>query len=187
MGIQETLESASGELEAKSSLVRESRAKSEEAVRLCGRAMQLAHAGRMEESKSLINDAHRIISSLESREAGALIAQQEYVEAVALISFLEGSEIPHYSKLGVSPEAFLLGMCDALGELRREIVEHMRKDDYATATRLFEEMSGIYELMLPMRFSNSLLPGFRRKLDVGRSSVEQCRRDLLMYKISKNI
>jgi len=161
---------------------------SENVVRVCGRAMQLIHAGKPSEARHMLNEIKPIIEKFkDSTDSGALIAQQEYVEAILLMHFITGEQFPHYNELGVPPEAYILGLADALGEARREIVEHMRKDDYATATRLFESMSEIYELLLPLRFSNSVLPGFRRKIDVSRSLVEQCRRDLLMFKISKNL
>lgn len=165
---------------------RRSRQACDEVVALCGKSMQLMHASRMAEAKKILDDAKRRLKKVAGK-ANCTVAQQEYVEAVALACFMEGTRVAGYTKLGVGPDAYLLGLADTIGELRREIVEHMRKDDYKTATRLFEEMSSLYELLLPIRLSNAVLPGFRRKLDVARSMVEQCRRDLLMYKVSKGM
>ena len=51
------------------------------------------------------------------------------------------------------------------------------------AERYFELASGIYEELLPIRFSNSLLPNFRKKQDVARSQVEQARSELVRAKM----
>ncbi|MEM3364521.1 MAG: hypothetical protein QXS93_03360 [Candidatus Micrarchaeia archaeon] len=162
--------------------------KCEEIIRVCGRAMQLMHAGRADDANKMLEGIKpQVLGMQGSSNSLVLVAQQEYAEAQLLLHMLGNQPLPHYKDLGVPPEAYLLGLLDALGEARREIIEHMRKDDYETATRLFEVMSSTYELLLPLRFSNSILPGFRRKLDVARSLVEQCRRDLLMFKISKGL
>lgn len=188
MDLSAIISDAVDELDEKGRLYSDVRGKSENTVKECGRAMQLAHSGRLEDAESLLDSIRPTLLEFSQKSApNILIAQQEYTEAVALLNFIKGSSVPHYKDLGVSPDSYLLGLADAVGELRREIVEHMRKDDYATATRLFENMSLLYETLLPLRYSNSILPGFRRKLDVARSMVEQCRRDLLMFKISKNI
>ncbi len=187
-GISGIIENASAELTKKEGSYLKIRSKSEEAVRICGRAMQLAHAGKTAESKKMLDDIKPTINGFSKLDHSCVqVAQQEYTEALILLHMLEGTPIPDYKSLNIPPDAYLLGLSDALGELRREIIEHMRKDDYKKATILFEGMSEAYELLLPLRFSNSTLPGFRRKLDVARSLVEQCRRDLLMFKISKGL
>lgn len=182
------IESAAKELTEKELSYLKVRDKSEEVVRICGRAMQLMHAGKIADARKMLNDVRLAIDGFKGLDDSCVqVAQQEYAEAVILMHMLEGAPVPDYKSLGIPADSYLLGLLDAIGELRREVVEHMRKDDYTGATRIFEGMHEAYELLLPLRFSNSTLPGFRRKLDVARSLVEQCRRDLLMFKISKNL
>ncbi|MEM0438082.1 MAG: hypothetical protein QXU54_02160 [Candidatus Micrarchaeia archaeon] len=182
---------AVAELERQEAAYRQSREKMEAVVAKCGKAMQLIHAGRA-------GDAERMLSEVRTELEGALedcaqaganadVALQEYVETSVLLAVMRGGPVPTREQLGVPSAPYILGLADVLGELRREIIEKMRKDDYATAVRLFGLMEGLYELLLPVRISNSIVPGLRRKLDVARSMVEQCRRDILMYKISKGL
>jgi len=57
-----------------------------------------------------------------------------------------------------------------------ESLRHGRKDD---AQKFFEMMELIYDELLPLRFSNAVLPEFRRKQDVARIQIEQARGELL--------
>ncbi len=186
--IFKAIRDAVSELDNKENEHKAIRDKSERIVRECGRAVQLVHASDMNAASQILDSLKQSIFELaESNAPNVLIAQQEYVEAVMLYDIMSGNPALHYAELNVKPDAYLLGLSDLIGELRREIVEHLRKDDFARASELFDVMSGLYEHLLPVRYSNSILPGFRRKLDVSRSMVEQCRRDLLMFKISKNL
>ncbi|MCX8205941.1 MAG: hypothetical protein N3H30_01800 [Candidatus Micrarchaeota archaeon] len=206
------ISSAVAALERQERAYREQRERSDRIIAECGKAMQLMHAGRLDDAERILSGVRTSLQGivrvqcpvaeaepafgnaedasqqgLAAEVAGADVALQEYAEAEILLAVMRGGELPARKSLGVGDAHYLLGLADVLGELRREIIEHMRKDDYATAVRMFSLMEGIYELLLPVRISNSILPGFRRKLDVARSMVEQCRRDILMYKISKGL
>jgi translin len=178
--LDEIIAQASNELSVIEENNKENRIKSEDIVRKCGKIVQLIHSGKIDDAENQLNEIN--ISETKSE-----IAEQEYVETLSLLYILKKKEIPHYVELNVSPSSFLLGLADVLGELRREIIEHMRKDKYEEANYLFDKMEFIYENLVYLRHSSSVLNNFRRKLDVSRSSVELCRRDLLMYKISKNL
>lgn len=180
MLLDEIIAQASSELTKVEENNKERRIKSDEVVLKCGKIVQLIHSGNLELAEKQLDE-------IKITEAKTEIAEQEYVETLSLLKILKRKEIPHYSELNVSPSSYLLGLADVLGELRREIIEHMRKDKYEEANYLFEKMEFIYENLVQLRHSSSVLNNFRRKLDVSRSSVELCRRDLLMYKISKNL
>jgi len=59
------------------------------------------------------------------------------------------------------------------------MLECLKRGDKKSAGRYFELMSGIYDELSPIRFSNSLLPNFRKKQDVARMQVEQARSELV--------
>jgi translin len=180
MHLDEIIAQASNELSLIEDERKENRIKSDEIVKKCGKIIQLIHSGK-------IDDAENQLNEIKIKEIQIEIAEQEYVETLALLYILKRKEIPHYTELEVSSSSYLLGLADVIGELRREIIEHLRRDKYDEANYLFEKMEFIYENLVFLRHSNSVLNNFRRKLDVSRSSVELCRRDLLMYKISKNL
>ena len=63
-------------------------------------------------------------------------------------------------------EAYLTGLLDATGELKREMYESLRHNKKSDEEKYFEMMEGIYDELLSLRFSNAVLPEFRRKQDV---------------------
>jgi translin len=111
---------------------------------------------------------------------------QEYAEAQIVLSAVELKKIPSFTKLGVAEVPYLLGLLDAVGELRRETYE-LRREMYESLRRgnkhegefYFKMMEEIYDELLPLRFSNAVLPEFRRKQDVARQQIERSRGELL--------
>ncbi|MCX8163310.1 MAG: hypothetical protein N3D10_02020 [Candidatus Micrarchaeota archaeon] len=105
--------------------------------------------------------------------------EQEYAEAALLYYCLKNKPIPSQKKLKVSVEGYVLGLLDLFGELRREVVLSLSKNDLNNANRLFLLMSKLFDELLVFRFSNTVLPNFKKKLDVARIQLEQARIELL--------
>jgi len=63
--------------------------------------------------------------------------------------------------------------------LKREMYESIRKNKKKDAEKYFALMEEIFDALLPLRFSNAILPEFRRKQDVARIQIEQARGELL--------
>ena len=104
---------------------------------------------------------------------------QEYAEARIVLCAIEEKRIPSYEELSVPEVPYLTGLLDAVGELKREMYESLRKSNRKDAELYFELMEAIYDELLPLRFSNSILPEFRRKQDAARHQIEQARGELL--------
>ena len=154
-----------------------------EIVRGCATAIKALHAGdkgaaegEMRKVGALLKRARRADRDMEYVAAQAY---QEYCEARILLAVMEDKEIPDYKELGVPFEPYLLGLMDAVGEFRREMLEELKKGRREEAERYFNAMNAVYEATLPLRFSNSLLPGFRKKQDVARIQLENARSELL--------
>jgi translin len=165
--------------EAQDGLLRLSR----EIVRGCALAIKAVHAG---EKKNAEKELAGVVKMVKKARGGdrdlehvVMQAYQEFAEAEILMAVLEKRQLPTHSELGIPFESYLLGLCDSIGELRREMLEQLKKGKKREAERYFGEMNAIYEAMLPIRFSNSLLPNFRRKQDVARMQVEHARSELL--------
>jgi len=153
-----------------------------EIVRHCANGIKLIHAGKMKEAKAEIAAARKKIAPFsKTRQFEYLLEQpyQEIVEATLLLAAVEQKPLPGWEGLGMPFEPYLLGLCDLVGELRREMLECLKRGDKKSAGRYFELMSGIYDELSPIRFSNSLLPNFRKKQDVARMQVEQARSELV--------
>lgn len=154
-----------------------------ELVRECANAIKAIHAREMKVAKEHIANADAFVAKVKSIEKNfehiSSQSLQEYVEVKVLDALVSGGKLPTYKKLEVPFGVYLTGLCDVVGELRREMLEALKRGKKGEAKKFFEQMNHIYESMLPLRFSNSLLPNFRRKQDVARMQVEQARSELL--------
>lgn len=157
--------------------------KNRDIVRLTANSIKEMHAGNLPAAKKLLASAEAEMRPLaeEARKHGMNLehVMQEYVEARILLFAVERKELPASSDLGVSPESYLNGLLDATGELKREMYECLRKGKRKDAEYYFSLMEKIYDSLLPLKFSNALLPDFRRKQDVARMQIEQARGELL--------
>ncbi len=89
-------------------------------------------------------------------------AFQEYVEAAAMLHFVEKGELITRKALGVDAESYLLGMCDLTGELMRKAVDAVIKKDFELAFKIRELVSLLYGEFLEFNLRNSEL---RKKSD----------------------
>ncbi|MEM2137766.1 MAG: hypothetical protein QW568_01640 [Candidatus Anstonellaceae archaeon] len=157
-----------------------------EIVRHCSNGIKLIHAGEIKSAKKEIEAAQKKVAQFAKTERfGYLLEQvyQEIAEAKLLLCAVEKKELHSWEELSMPFEPYLLGLCDLVGELRREMLEMLKKGKKKEAEYYFEMMSSIYDELLPIRFSNSLLPNFRKKQDVARSQVEQARSELVRAKM----
>ncbi|HIE56447.1 MAG TPA: YfdX family protein [Chromatiaceae bacterium] len=152
-------------------------------VRHCSNAIKALHAHKMDDAKAHIADAEKLLAKIRDYQ-GDFPSQinhvlQEYAEARIVLSAIESGEIPTYAQLKVGEIPYLNGLLDSVGELKREMYESLRHGKQEDAERYFEMMEGIYDALLSLRFSNAVLPEFRRKQDVARIQIEQARGELL--------
>jgi Predicted RNA-binding protein of the translin family len=82
--------------------------------------------------------------------------------------------------LGVTSATYLIGLSEAATELRRFILDILRRDDgdSAEAERLLEWMDAIYDQLVTFDFPDAITYGLRRQTDVVRGVLERTRGDL---------
>ena len=148
-------------------------------VRLCAGSIKEVHRGNVEKAKELAGKAKEGIDALPAVAWRKKHVEQEYAEAITLISVFEGEGIPAHGKMGVGPEAYLLGLLDCVGELKRLVLESLRKGKTEKAEEYFVKMEEIYEEVGHLHFSSALVPEMRRKQDVARMQVEDARGKLI--------
>ena len=154
-----------------------------EVVRSCSNAIKCMHAYDMAAAKQHMKEAEKGITELrelaDDRHSHINHVLQEYAEAKIVLSAIDKKTIPSFKELDMPIEPYLTGLLDAIGELKRELLESLRRGNKHEAEQYFKLMDGIYDSLLPIRFSNSVLPEFRRKQDSARFQVEQARAELL--------
>jgi translin len=79
--------------------------------------------------------------------------------------------------VGTTSTAYLLGMLDFVGEMRRLILDALRRGDAEEAQESLTIMEGIYEDLMSLD-RTSILPNYRHKLDAARRILETTRGDV---------
>ena len=152
-------------------------------VRSCSNAIKCMHAYELKEARKHLKEAEKelktIIGYADSFQSQLNHVLQEYAEAQIVLSAIENKKIPTFGELGINEISYLNGLLDAVGELKREMYVSLRRGNRNEAAQYFQMMEDIYDELLPLRFSNAILPEFRRKQDVARMQIENARGELV--------
>ena len=151
-----------------------------EVIIQCSQAIIAIHKNDIKSAKQKIKKAKDLLTKLKQKAPGELFRyiltpEQELVEAIALLSIIEGKQIPSYKSLKVSGESYILGLLDCIGELKRQIIDKIRTGDSTIAENYFEIMENLYLILYPFATYDKLVKESRRKLDVNRMLVEETR------------
>jgi translin len=105
-------------------------------------------------------------------------ALKELVEAFAIYSLVRGEDLPTPDDLGVTPEAYLNGLCEAASELRRTILDIIRHDRQDDSEMLLDQMDTIYNTLMTFDYPDAITGGLRHRVDNLRGVLERTRGDL---------
>lgn len=162
---------------------------SRDVVRNCRTAMYSIHNRDFDKANSLISESMQMIEKMNTLLAdhpdiyysGFLEhAQQEFVECLVIFNILSGEdkEVPGPQELNVSNVAYLNGLGDVGGELRRHILDLIRKDIPEEGEKYLGLMEEIYNCLMMFDYPDAMTRGLRHKTDVTRSMIEKTRGDL---------
>ena len=154
-------------------------------IRGCAKAITLLHNGDTAAARAAIGESERLAAGLGKADPEfrymSLQAYQELAEAVILCSVKLSRRIPWPSEVRVPRDAYLLGLMDVVGELKRGMLISLMGGDRDTAGLYFRLMERIYDSTRSLRFAESVLPAFRRKQDVARIQLEAAGSDMLKF------
>ena len=71
-------------------------------------------------------------------------------------------------------------MGEAVGELRRYLLDSLRRDDLSRCEELLAIMDDIYAILITMDFPDGITYGLRRTTDAVRGILEKTRGDLTL-------
>ena len=86
--------------------------------------------------------------------------------------------MPTAAELGVDVQPYLNGMAEAASELRRQVLDCLRRDEGAEAERLLGLMDDVYGMLVTVDYPDALTGGLRRSTDALRAVLERTRGDV---------
>jgi translin len=163
-------------------LCRDSIRYSSGAIRAIHRQEFSEAAKQIKLAKQALTEAEKaVVKYSELTNTGAVRdAQKELAEANITLALVTGKEIPHAKELGVDVAAYLNGMGEAVGEIRRYLLDGMRSGNLSRGEELLGKMDDIYSVLVTMDFPDALTGGLRRTTDMVRSVMERTRSDLTL-------
>jgi translin len=157
------------------------------AIRECAVAVRAVHRHQFDEARVHLAAAAerlRTVATATARhpsvaEAGFVHdAQKEFAEANLTLAFVAHEPAPDAATLGVSTPAYLNGLAEAASELRRAVLDELRRDHPDEAEALFAVMEDVYELLITVDYPDALTGGLRRTTDALRAVLERTRGDV---------
>jgi translin len=107
-------------------------------------------------------------------------AMKEYAEAEITSALLHGGPIPTPGDLHVEDAAWLNGLAEAASELRRDVLDALRRDETTRAEDLLQRMDDVYGVLVTVDFPDAVTGGLRRTTDQFRGVLERTRGDVTM-------
>ena len=158
-------------------------------IRLSANAIRAIHRSELDDAKLLIEEARKLLSELvEELEPFPAIYWQGYVqdamkefgEACIVLAMVSGEPIPSPSTLGIEDAPWLNALAEAASELRRELLDALRRGDGDRAEHLLASMDTAYDLLVTVDFPDGITGGLRRTTDQFRAVLERTRNDLTL-------
>jgi translin len=160
-----------------------------EVIRYSGNAIRAVHRHEFDEAVRLLQSAHNQLAEAEKAveehselaNTGAIRdAQKELAEGSITLALVTDKPLPKPNTLGVDVAAYLNGLGEAVGELRRYLLDSMRQGDLSRGEELLSVMDDIYSMLVTMDLPDALTGGLRRTTDMVRGVLEKTRSDLTL-------
>ncbi|MEM3615468.1 MAG: hypothetical protein QXX09_02340, partial [Candidatus Methanomethylicia archaeon] len=135
-----------------------------EIQRLCGEAISQIQQGKIDQAKErilIVEDKmeKELIGNLEEINEAYNMMLQEYVEAKALLKIEEEGRIPTLKELKTTERAYILGLVDLMGELKRRIITHLINEEIDQAKIKMEIVKQLFQALEVLEYPRSLIPG----------------------------
>ena len=186
MDFSELTERLRAELDAKTSARERGLAASRSAIRACGNSIRAMHRYEMDAAAKLLDEAQEEVDGARSvlSEHPELLhagfvhdAEKELAEARITYALVTEGTVPSPEDVGVGAAAFLKGMAESIGEIRRHILDLMRRGELKRCEELLGAMDDAYYVLTSMDYPDGITFGLRRLTDVARSIIERTRGD----------
>jgi translin len=161
--------------------------KSRASIRYCANSIRATHRQEFRMAEELMAQASSLLAEMANdlRDhqdiyyAGFVQdAQKEYAEAVTFAALAQHRSLPLPDELAINYAAYLNGLAEAVGELRRYVLDQLRHSNYDECETFLRYMDDIYALLISVDFPDAITSGLRRTTDAARGILEKTRGDL---------
>jgi translin len=160
---------------------------SRELIRYCSMAIRASHRDEWDEAERLVGEAVRVSQEMlikvkpypELYFTGyTQDAMKELCEAKITLAIAQGKPFPAPEDIGAEYPAYLNGLAEAAGELRRRALDKIRSGHSQESEHLLAAMDDIYDVLVTMDFPDAITGGLRRNTDMVRGVLERTRGDI---------
>ncbi len=171
-------------------------AQSRTLTRCCANAIRAVHRGENSLAEQNLAEAGALANAIRSTAAEypdlyyagySQDALKEFAEASITYALLNDRPLPAPEELGLEYAAYLQGLAEAVGELRRRCLDALLKGNSHEAQRLMELMEDIYAILVTMDYPDVITGGLRRLTDIARGVTERTRGDLALSLRQENL
>jgi translin len=167
-----------------------------EAIRHCSQSIRAIHRQEFNQAKELLQATRKILDEVyqvianysELGHSGFVRdAQKEFAEGSITLALVTRNRLPGPEELNIDAAAYLNGLGEAVGELRRYLLDSMRQGDLSRGEELLAAMDDIYSILVTMDFPDAITGGLRRTTDMVRGVLEKTRSDLTLVIRQKDL
>lgn len=160
---------------------------SREMIRNSANAIRAVHREEYKEAQALMEATAKLRDEAEQalkdhpdvRHAGFVHdAQKEYAESRQTYALIRGEPLPDPDDLRVGYAAYLNGLGEAVGELRRHALDRIRHNDMEWGEGILRAMDEVYYALSSFDYPPAISGGLKRTADVTRSLIERTRGDI---------
>jgi translin len=160
---------------------------SREIIRTSANTIRAAHRGEADRAREMLRGAQEAgrqlregLTEFPDIYAAGYVhdCQKELAEAAAFLALISGEELPDPDALEIAYPAYLNGLAEAVGELRRFALDAMRVGNLQRAETTLTTMDEIYYVLVTMDYPDALTGGLRRTTDAARGIIEKTRGEL---------
>lgn len=155
-------------------------------IRLSANSIRSVHRGEFAAAEDLIAQAKTCLTETDGIRtqhpdiyySGYLgDARKEFSEANITLALISGRSLPQPEELGIDVMAYLKGLGDTAGEMRRFILDSLRTNSWDRCEEIMEVLDELYGLLVTMDFPEGVTGGLRQTTDMVRRTLERTRGD----------
>ncbi|MCM8766827.1 MAG: hypothetical protein NC816_02055 [Candidatus Omnitrophica bacterium] len=159
-----------------------------EITRTAVNSIKKIHQGNLKNSKIEIDNSIKKLKEIKNKlkkypeiyyQGFLHQSEKEVIEAKALYEIIVNKEIPEINDF--DPVSYLHGIAESLGEIRRFILDKMRKGEKENIEKYLEIMDEIYFFILNFQYPDAITRSFRRQIDYARGVIEKTRGEITTY------